>query len=633
MKKIIFAVVLMALFIVIKAESPGVFTGAGEESQGVDLGSIVVEDEDESFATGLNDLSQSTATFKGSALTDNSAMTVADILGEVPGIYYNKSDIVSFGSGLYTPSVLKIRGLGETPNSGILTVIDGRPQSMGIYRHPFFDTLALDAIDSIEVIKGPGGVLYGNQAVAGVINIKTKKRELEGASYTLGTMIGNDYTQNHFVDAVMKKDEIDMNVSGSYSSTGGARPNSDSYLENVHAHGGYELQKDLTASVNIDYAYDRNFNPGPLGYNWPRDMEATQTIQRDGDFRVDYKQPDYTGSTIFFTDSGSNKFLLSENPVSYPFPAATAPEYSQYENDGLRVMNEWVIFPGNSTKAGFDWQYFGGFYSQSPKEVVWHENDYAPYFSISQEAGIFGISAGLRYDINSAWGSVPIPQAGFKISLFDQQTVYVNASKGFKTPAMGQLIYAQYNGLSPENFWQYEVGTTHTIFDSVTYNIALYQTEGSNIMQVDPVDSLLKNSGFIMMRGVDADVSAKFLDIFRAGISGSYVDPRDKTANMALLSGSAYIKAEFIKKGSIKVGMDFAKDRYNKDITDSANPATLKLADYATLNLSADYRLDIFGTDTSFYVDADNILDNKYEVKAYYPVPGFLIKGGLVIKL
>ena len=633
MKKALLAIILMVSFTAIKAEQPGGFIGAGNDTQAPDMGTIVVEDQDENFTTGLNDLSQSIATFKGAALTDNSAMTVSDILGEVPGIYLDKSGIMSFGSGLFTPSVMKIRGLGETPNSGILTVIDGRPQSMGIYRHPFFDTLALDSIDSIEVIKGPGGVLYGNQAVAGVINIRTKKRELEGGSYTLGTMIGNDFTQNHFMDAVFKKDEIDMNVSGSYSSTGGARPNADSYLENVHAHGGYEIQKDLVASVNIDYAYNRNFNPGPLGYNWPRDAEATQTIQRDGDFRVDYKLPDYTGSTIFFTDSGSNKFLLSEVPQFYPvFVAAGTPEYSQYENHGLRVMNEWVIFPGNSTKAGFDWQYFGGFYS-SFKSAVWHENDYAPYFSISQEAGIFGISAGLRYDINSAWGSVPVPQAGFKVSLFDQQTIYVNASKGFKTPAMGQWVIFPYDNLSPEQFWQYEIGTTHTIFESLTYNIALYQTEGSNVLQVDPVDGKLKNSGFILMRGVDADVSAKFLDIFRAGISGSYVDPRDKTANMALLSGSAYIKAELIKKGNIKVGVDFAKDRYNKNISDLGNPAPLKLGDYAALNISADYRMDIFGTDTSFYVDADNILDNTYEVKAYYPVPGFLIKGGLTVRL
>jgi len=630
MKKIIFAALLMVFCVIIKAETPGIFTGAGDETPSVDLGAIMVEDEDESFSTGLNDLSQSTATFKNSAITDNSAMTVADILGEVPGIYYNKSEIVSYGSGMFTPSVLKIRGLGETPNSGILTVIDGRPQSMGIYRHPLFDTLALDSIESIEVIKGPGGVLYGNQAAAGVINITTKKRELEGGSYTLGTMIGSHYTQNQFADAVIKKEELDMNVSAGYSSTAGSRPNSDSYLENFHAHGGYELEKNLTASINIDYAYDRTFNPGPLGYDWPREAEASQTIQRDGDFRLDYKLTDYTGSTIFFTDSGSNKFLLNALPQPGNSFIFVPGEYSQYENNGLRIMNEWVIFPGNSTKAGFDWQYFGGNYSSvSPVafDKSWNENDYAPYFLMSQAIGIFGISAGLRYEFNSVWGSVPVPQAGFKISLFDQQSFYVNVSKGFKTPAMGEWIFSAYDKLSPEEFWEYEIGATQTIFESITYNIALYQTEGSNIMQVDPVDLKLKNSGFILMRGVEADLSGRFLDIFKAGLSGTYVDPREKTANMAYLSGTAYIKAQIMKKSGIKLSADFAKDRFDADYR------KLKLADYITLSLSIDYRDEIFGTDTSFYADIDNMLDNKYEVKTGYPVSGFLIKGGLVVRL
>lgn len=625
MKRIILLMLFMLGFAVVNAQSSPGFTGAGGEEPGIDLGAIMVEEEDDSFTTGLNDMAQSTAVFKNYAINGNSSITVGDLLAEVPGLYMNKSEIVSYGTGIFTPSVMKIRGLGETPNSGILLVIDGRPQSMGVYRHPLLDTVALDSIESIEVIKGPSGVIYGNQAVAGVINITTKKRELEGGNYTIGTMIGSHFTQNHFVNAVIKKEEIDFNVSGSYSSTGGSRPNSDSYLENVHAHGGYEIEKDLSASVNIDYAYIRTFNPGPLGASWPREAEASQTIQRDGDFRLEYKLSDYSGSTMFFSDSGSNKFLMNAAPPS--FNTFVPGSYSQYENHGMRIMNEWIVFPGNSTKAGFDWQYFGGFYSSVVKQLSWHENDYAPYISMSQEVGIFGISAGLRYDFNSAWGSVPIPSAGFKLSLFDQHIMYVNVSKGFKTPAMGVWVVSVYDELKPEEFWQYEIGTTHTIFENITYNIALFQTEGGNIMQKDPVDDKLKNTGFIITRGVEADISGKFFNFLKAGVNATYVDPRDKTARFAYLSGSGYIKAEIMKKAGIKISADFARDRFDGD------NRTLKLADYMTVSASADFRTNVFETDSSIYLDVENMFDSRYEVKKGYPASGFLVKGGVVVRL
>jgi iron complex outermembrane recepter protein len=621
---VIFVIFMSAM---IKAEIPGNFGTTDTEQPAVDIGAVLVEEDEAGQTTGLNDLSQSTDIIKGRAISASPAVTVADILDGIPGIYMNKSDVMSFGTGRFAPSVMTIRGLGGAPNSGILTVIDGRPQAMGIYRHPLFDTLMLGSVESIEIIKGPSGVLYGNQAVAGVINITTKKREVEGANYSVGSMIGNDFTQDHFFSALVKKEELDLNASAEYSSTAGSRPNSDSYLENGHAHAGYEIEKNLNAAVNVDYAAVRAFNPGPAGVIWPREAEASKLIQRDGDFRIEYKMNDYSGSTMFFTDSGSNKFLMNAMPVTFtPSGFVFVPgSYSQYENDGMRIANEWVIFPGNSTKAGFDWQYFGGYFSSTMKDKTWHENDYAPYFSVSQAIGIFGLSAGLRYDINSEWGSVPIPQAGFKISLFDQHTIYVNVSKGFKTPAMGVWVVTPYDELNPEEFWEYEIGTNHTIFENITYNVALFQTEGKNLMQTDPVDGMLKNSGFIILRGVEADISGKFMGIFTAGAGATYVDPREKTADTAYLSGSAYIKSDVTKTLSLKLSADFAKDRFG------GNYRSLKLADYTTLSLSGDYRVEVLGTETTVYLTVDNMLDDKYDVKPGYPAPGFMIKGGAVI--
>jgi len=637
MKKFMLAALLIFSAQLAWAAQGGAFVGAGgDETAGVDLGAVMVEDQEENVQTGLNDYGQISTVFKEGALTGG-AVTAADLLSEVPGVYFSKASIMAAGDGTFTPQVINIRGFGNAPNANILTVIDGRPQSMSMWMHPMLDTLTLDSLESVEVIKGPSGVLYGNQATGGVIDITTKKRDVEGSSYTLGIMDGTHFTQDYFFNGLFKADEIDSSFTAGYNSTGGDRRNSDSYTEDGHGHVGYKFDETLSAAINGDYSYIRSFNPGPdYAPYWPREAEALQAIHRDGDFRMNYKFSDYNGSTMAYTDSGNNRFLGNAFPSSVTpgaFDFAIPGEYDQFENHGLRIANEWIIFPGNSTKAGFDWQYTGTYYENYPavtataKSVGTSENSYAPYFLVSQAVGIFGISGGLRYAFSSQWGSVPIPQAGFKISLFDQQTIYVNVSRGYSTPAAGQMVFADFGSLVPESFWQYEAGLTQTISDNLTYTLSCYQMEGENLLQVDPMDDTLKNSGFILERGTEASVDYKAFGFMDTGASATYMDPRGKTARLSLFSGKGYVKADIMKAYEFKVSVDFAKDRYDAD-----NFGT-KLGDYAVINASLDYKTQIAGSETKFYVNVDNILDTKYYVISGYPAEGFNVMCGMTMKI
>jgi outer membrane cobalamin receptor len=637
MKKIFLALLLLLAAQFVRAQQDGAFIGAGgDDVPGVDLGAVMVENDEENIQTGLNDYGQISTVFKAGALTGG-AVTAADLLSDVPGIYYSRASIMAAGEGSFAPSVLNIRGFGNSPNANVLTVVDGRPQSMSMWMHPMLDSLTLDSLESVEIIKGPSGVLYGDQATGGVINITTKKLDNDGSSYTFGVMGGTHYTQDEFFNALYKGDEVDTAITGGYNSTAGDRPNSDSYTEDGHGHAGYKFDDDFSAEINGDYSYIRAFNPGPdYAIYWPREAEAVQSIHRDGDFRLNYKFSDYNGSTMFYTDSGNNRFLGNAFPSTVTpdaFNFAIPGEYDQFENHGIRVANEWIVFPGNSTKAGFDYQYTGTYYENYPyvtstaKSVGTSEDKYEPYVLLSQAVGIFGISGGLRYSFSSKWGDTAVPQAGFKFSPFDQQTIYFNISKGYSTPAAGQMVFADFNSLNPESFWQYEAGITQTIDDNFTYTLSCYQIEAENMIQVDPMDYTLKNSGFMLERGTEASVDYKLFDFLDTGASASYMDPRDKTARLALFSGKGYIKADINNAFGVKVSADFAKDRYDAD------NFGMKLGDYAVLNLTTDYKTKISDSDAKFYVNFYNILDTKYYVISGYPAEGFNITCGMTLKI
>ncbi len=81
------------------------------------------------------------------------------------------------------------RGMNMSTSNKLLVMVDGRSIYTPLYAGVFWDAqnLPLDNIERIEVVSGPGGTLWGANAVNGVINIVTK-----GAEYTLGGLVGAD---------------------------------------------------------------------------------------------------------------------------------------------------------------------------------------------------------------------------------------------------------------------------------------------------------------------------------------------------------------------------------------------------------------------------------------------------------
>jgi len=598
-----------------------------------DLGNVVINENQ--CVIGINDSARSFVSFTGRTLELNGKGNVADVLKDVPGVYFSKAGIINFNAGTMAPSVFKLRGIGDMPNSGILVVIDDRPQSMAIFRHQLFDTLPLDNVERIEIIKGPDSVSSGNQAVAGVINVTTKRPKEEGMKTTISTAIGNYSTQDYYINNVLKSGQFDYSLNAGYKSTAGKRNNSDSYQQNYSAKIGYDLSREIRFEANGGYNNAILFNPGPVGSFWDRYLEACDMKQASGDIRFIRDMDETKTKVIFYVDSGFNDF--KENAVNYsvPMPVTIPGSDNRFENYGFRLMHDMVIAPGNLTRIGFDWQYFGGRFENYPPNPAFkkaeerYENDYAPYFTITQTVGMFSVMLGLRYGINTAWEDEWIPQAGLSMSLWEGHKIYLNVSKGYKTPAMGQVIFNDYEGsLKPESYYQYEIGLEHKVFKLLTYRASVYQTEGSNLLQVDPVDNSLKNTGFVLFRGVEGGVDLKLFDLLTIGANASYTDPKDKTKNFSYLTGKSYVNFALLdNRLEFKAEAEFAKDRF------AENEKKDKLDDYLIYNFSINYNTMISGIDSGFYVECDNITDTKYEVVKGYPAAGFLIKGGMLIKL
>lgn len=110
-------------------------------------------------------------------IQDYGALSVMEILDRITSVY-------TLGSYLYPKNIVSIRGNNTANfNTNVLVLLNGRPmrESYGNgYNASIYNGFPVDRIERIEVIRGPGSVLYGTCAMTGVINVITKDAAAQG---------------------------------------------------------------------------------------------------------------------------------------------------------------------------------------------------------------------------------------------------------------------------------------------------------------------------------------------------------------------------------------------------------------------------------------------------------------------
>ena len=81
----------------------------------------------------------------------------------VPGLFVTQRGITGFGVSTGSAGTVNIRGVGS--GNKVLMLFDGQPQWAGIYGHSLPDTYVASDVDKVEVIRGPGSLLYGSNAM------------------------------------------------------------------------------------------------------------------------------------------------------------------------------------------------------------------------------------------------------------------------------------------------------------------------------------------------------------------------------------------------------------------------------------------------------------------------------------
>ncbi|MDD2584866.1 MAG: TonB-dependent receptor plug domain-containing protein, partial [Bacteroidales bacterium] len=95
----------------------------------------------------------------------------------VPGLFVTQKGMLGFGVASGSAGVINIRGVGQ--GSKVLMLFDGQPQWAGVFGHSIPDLYLSSDVERVEVIRGPGSLMYGSNAMGGVVNIISRSNLID----------------------------------------------------------------------------------------------------------------------------------------------------------------------------------------------------------------------------------------------------------------------------------------------------------------------------------------------------------------------------------------------------------------------------------------------------------------------
>ena len=583
----------------------------------------------------LRNVPMSISVVSGNKITQRLQPSLLPLLAEeVPGLFISQRGVMGYGVAAGAAGGMSIRGIGGSPTSGVLVLIDGHPQYMGLMGHPLADSYQSMMTERVEVVRGPASVLYGSNAMGGVINIITRKQESDGSHKSAQFSYGSYNTLSAELSGGFRKSQFYTNGSLSYNHSDGHRENMDFEQFNGYIKAGYDFTDNWNSFIDVNLSKSLSSNPGTV---------TSPIIDNDADIlrgvasaSLENNYDNTSGAVKLFYNFGTHNINDGYNDYS-----SFIPDYRFRSNDqmfGASAYQSFSFFEGNKTTAGIDLQRFGGeAITKFPNEpardstqVDIHLNNVAVYLNVQQTVmdERLTFNAGIRLDHHELNGSEWVPQLGLSFTPTSYTSIKGILSKGFRNPTIRELyMFPPRNAdLKAERLMNYEISLLQMLPEiGISLGINLFYIKGDNIIQTQIVEGrpLNVNSGEVENRGFELTANYNISEELRLSANYSLLDMTYKIIGAP--EHKFYVNANYnIGNWEISSGVQYLGNLYTAV---RPEPVTENVWLWnARVNYKALEWLNIF-------VRGENLLGEKYEINIGYPMPGATVFAGIGIDL
>jgi len=476
--------------------------------------------------------------------------TLGDALRSVPGFYVSYDRNYQF---------LGARGvnLGDY-NSRILLLVDGHRINSDLTDGAFIDTafiLDVDLIDRIEIVRGPGSVLYGDNAFFGVINVITRRaNQVNGAEVSGSYGEFNTY-QTRVTAARTFTNGIELLLSGSlYGSDGPENLFYPQYNTPAQNNGvAHNLDDDLFRSAfgelrykdfTLQGAFNERIKGNPTAqfgttFNDPR----LQTTDQRGYANLSYEHsfPDVVDvKAQLYYDRTSFEIAYPDDPLLFK-------EQQQGDWWGTEVqltkklMDRHVITVGAEYRDDFNQhrRLFQADNGAVAANVNRTRNNYGIYaqgdFAVLTN---LHLNAGVRYDQYGNFNPSVDPRVALIYNPFPESTIKAIYGRAFRAPNFLELSDPFFPNLGPEKITSYELAFEQEIATHLKASVSGFYNRMDNLI-------FLQNGSFTNFDadadGMELSLEGAWANGIRARASYTFEDTWNRDTDHVLTDSPAHL--------------------------------------------------------------------------------------------
>ena len=566
-------------------------------------------------------------------LQQNAGKTVIEILNTIAGI-----DVRGVNANPSEPKSINIRG-GRSRQ--VLVLIDGVPVTDQSAINQEFDLrlLAVNQIESIEILKGASSTLYGSGAATAVINVILKKATKDRISGSFETSFGtNNSTKTSSSALADKNQNINLNgtlgnfnflasfsitgvdgMSSAKSTTNTVFESDSFYSKNALLKLGYKINDkvNITSFLNYD-TFEYDFDAGAFS-----DSDLNMGDQEQ--FRVGVR-PNYT------YNKGELYMLASANIVR-----RNLNQFNSFSNtlDGyefvgrsvnLDLVNKYEFSAVNiQLITGLNYQNHSN-NSITPFATI--EKDVANFNTIDPYASVvyisdYGLSVNIggRLNMHNVYGNQFVYDGNLAFALLNSKETSVKLLTSYSTAFIAPSLYQLYDGysgnidLNPETNQTFEAGFDATFKEKIQFDVVYFNRK--------EVDAIIYNNTTYSYGNSSSDVSGLELNVRVAATSFlsinssyTYIDSNNLEDFNDYIPANKFVTGiditpfenAFLNFTYRNVGERTIFDRYGSFGTAGDD---VVLEEYQVLDFMAYYK--VLEDTVTFFIAATNLLNEDYD--------------------
>ena len=564
------------------------------------------------------------------------ARTVADALKKLPGVTYSNA------SGLEPKVSLRATRMGMS--AGALVLLNGIPINLGKFGYVDWESLPVENIERVEVVKGPMSALYGGESSRGVINIITKKSE-DLFSGNVSVTLGDNNDQRLSAVIHGSNGKWDYNFNAKKRAQDGYSDGTEIDSNYFNGEAGYALSEETRIGAYINITDKNRILAKKLTREQreedPRqatDLSDTDNMDTIFGLNLDTKKQAYTVSTTLYYKNRDKHY---ENYIKANDSTPYLEELTEdvYGVRSILTLKQPLLGKKNFLSVGFDYDQDDSdlettkaaskdaslpYTEPDPKKSgdfsrrelgVFIQDEFSIVENLTLTLGLrydsfgfdndadYDFSEGGEYDYDTSpsydkWN----PRISFNYRPINGLSVFGGYSRSYRAPSIYDYYasgsYSAKNAytLEPESYTQWEGGIRYAFSRWLTTEATVF-----HVVIEEMLDSAYDETGKYMGKQNVNETTSKGLELSFSGtpaewfgytVSYTYTDAR--------YSGDFYSKADSSTVVNIN-GNRLTKVPYNVLSVDT-DFRLLKLDNFEMrwhINLQAqdEYRMDAAGNE------------------------------------